>query len=236
MSKFMVTLLTVALAGLLTIPALAADKETLPDITMAILDACELESVAYDWDFSISDHGFTTAICDDGLPVWAWGAETTIPDAPANVWATVLNGNYPNFAGDSLISPVFTVTPDAHLMEVWHYVHIENNWDGGNVKVNGELLLPTNGYTNVLNAAAVCVGGQEGYSGMGFSGPSQEWLQQCFDLSAYMGQEIQLQFDFGSDGSVMYPGWYLGYVKVGTDEGTVDTDSQTWSEIKGIFR
>jgi hypothetical protein len=236
MNKLMRTVLTVAVACLLAAPA-AAEKETYPDVTTAILEApCAFEYVAYDWDFAVSDQGFTTAACgEENLPVWEWGQETIIPDAPANVWATVLNGNYPNFAGHSLIAPVFVVTPDAHLMEVWQYVHIETNWDGGNVKANGEIIFPIAGYTHTMNSAARCVGGQPGWSGLGFSGPSQVWLQQCFDLTEFMGQEIELQFDFGSDGSVMYPGWYLGYVKVGTNE-VIATDGQSWSEIKGIFR
>ncbi len=227
------TPLLVAIACLLCPSAEA--KDNYDEAIRVDAHPCGLVSVAYDWDFSVSDHGFTTAICAGGLPVWQWGAENVIPNAPANVWATVLNGNYPNLAGESLIAPAFTVTPDAFLLEVWHYVHIETNWDGGNVKVNGQIAYPVGGYTHTMNSAPVCVGGQPGWSGFGWEGPSQVWLQQCFDLSDYMGQEIVVQFDFGTDGSVMYPGWYLGYVKVGSDEVT-PSDSPTWGEIKSVFR
>lgn len=243
MKKRLLTLLALPAAILLVLPAIAVQKEHYPDVTVEYRDSCELVSVEYDWDFAVSDQGFTTTSCDPqgGEPVWQWGAETVIPDAPANVWATILNGNYPNNAGDGLVSPSFVVTPDAHLMEVFHYVHIESNYDGGNVKVGGEVIHPTNEYTHpIINESesfyAFCVDGQPGYSGNGFNGPSQEWLVQCFDLSEFMGQEIQLQFDFGSDSSVIYPGWYLGYVKVGTDEGVIATEAQSWSGIKGIFR
>lgn len=227
--------LTVALVCLIAAPAWAEGKEDFDEATPAVRVACGLESVAYDWDFSVSDHGFTTMICGGGLPVWAWGAEMVIPNAPANVWGTVLNGNYPNLAGDSLISPEFTVTADAFLVEVWHYVHIETNWDGGNVKVNGQLIHPIGGYTHTMNSGPVCVANQPGWSGLGASGPSQVWLQQCFDLTPFMGQSIHLQFDFGTDSSVMYPGWYLGYVKVGSDAPT-PSDSPSWGEIKSVFR
>lgn len=235
-------LLALMIVCLIAVPALA-EKTPYPDVIVQNRAACELQSIAHDWDFSLSNHGFTTVSCDGqgGAPVWAWGVETVVPGAPANVWATVLNGNYPNNAGQGLVSPLFFVTPDAFLMEVYHYVHMENNYDGGNVKVNGQVVDPTNGYTHPIISEstsfyAFCVDGQPGYSGNGFNGPSQVWLVQCFDLSAFMGQEIQVQFDFGSDSSVAYPGWYLGYVKVGSDDGPVANEGRTWSGIKGVFR
>lgn len=243
MNRRLLTLLAVAAVAVLVLPAIAGEKERYPDVTVESRDSCELAAVAYDWDFAVSDHGFTTTTCDPqgGAAVWQWGQETVIPDAPANVWATVLNGSYPNNAGEGLVSPPFTVTPDAHLLEIFHYVHMENNFDGGNVKVGGEVIHPTNGYTHpIINESAsfyaYCVDEQPGYSGNGFNGPSQVWLVQCFDLSAFMGQDIRLQIDFGSDSSVVYPGWYIGSIKIGTDEGSVATDAHNWSEIKGIFR
>jgi bacillopeptidase F len=227
-------LLTLALGGLLLAPALAGDKEDdlAVDVTRV---SCGLQSVMYDWDFNVSSHGFAATTCGGGLSVWAWGAESTIPDSPGNLWATVLNGNYPNLAGDSLMSPTFTVTPDAYLLEILNYVHIESNYDGGNLKVNGQIIAPIGGYTHTMNTSPICVASQAGFSGNGYQGPSQVWLTQCFDLSAYMGQDVELQFDFGSDSSVMYPGWYLAYVKIGTDTVIANEDN-TWTQIKGIFR
>ncbi|MDD5719489.1 MAG: hypothetical protein PHQ53_07370 [Candidatus Krumholzibacteria bacterium] len=234
-------LLTFSLICLFAMPALA-DKEVYPDVASPTRDACELESVMFNWDFSEANHGFTPVVCDatGGAPSWAWGA-TDIAGAPAAVWGTVLVGNYPNNAGEGLLSPVFAVTPDSYLMEIYHYVHVENNFDGGNVKVDDQVILPINGYTHPIISEstsyyAFCVDGQPGYSGNGYNGPSQVWLVQCFDLSAFMGQEIQVRFDFGSDSSVAYPGWYLGYVKIGTDDGTVAMENETWTQIKGIFR
>lgn len=235
--------ITLALTCLLALTAMAADKEAYPDVSVLGRDSCNLLAVEHDWDFSVSDHGFTTMPCDatGGLPVWQWGSETVVPDAPANVWATVLNGNYLNNSGEGLVSPAFYVTPDAFLMEIYNYVHMENNFDGGNVKVGGQVIQPTNEYTHPIISEsasfyAYCVDGQPGYSGNGWNGPSQVWLVQCFDLSDFMGQEIQVQFDFGSDSSVVYPGWYLGYVKIGSDQDPVGSEDQTLSGVKSIFR
>jgi hypothetical protein len=234
-------LLTFSLICLFAMPALA-DKEVYPDVASPTRDACELESVMFNWDFDGANHGFTPVVCDatGGLPVWAWGA-SSIAGAPGNVWGTVLQGNYPNNSGEGLLSPAFAVTPDSYLMEILHYVQTENTYDGCNVKVDDQVILPTNGYPlAAINPStsfyAYCVDNQPGYAGNSASGPSQNWVVQCFDLSAFMGQEIQVRFDFGSDSSVAYPGWYLSYVKVGTDEGTIATQDETWSQIKGIFR
>jgi bacillopeptidase F len=152
----------------------------------------------------------------------------------------VLAGNYPNNAGEGLVSPAFFVTPDSDYMEILHYVHVESNFDGCNVSVNGTVIPPTNGYTHTISTStsyyAYCVNGEPGWSGTGFSGPAQVWLQQCFDLSAFTGQEIQVEFDFGSDSSVSYPGWYLAYVKVGSLEPPIPNDEGTWGRLKSLYR
>jgi hypothetical protein len=202
---------------------------------------CNLASVCYDWDFAVSDHGFTTTTCDPtgGAPVWAYGAEASVPGAPGNVWATVLNGNYPNDSGEGLVSPPIVVGPDCYLMEVLHHVHIESNFDGANVTVNDTVIPPTDGYPATISTStsfyAFCVDNEEGFTGNGFSGPSEDWVTRCFDLSAYMGQTIRATFDFGSDSSVTYPGWYLAYVKIGSDQA-VPVESSTWGGIKDLYR
>jgi len=178
----------------------------------------------HDWDFAVSDQGFTTATCDDtgGVAVWAWGA-CTVAGAPGNVWGTVLAGNYPQHAGQRLLSPPFAVTAETDTMEVLGYVHTETRFDGGNVKVNGTVLEPTVPYPDTISANPVyhafCVDNQRGFTGNSGSGPSLNWAVRRFDLSAYTGQTIQVEFHFGSDSSVAYPGWYLGYVRVGGGAG-----------------
>ncbi len=59
----------------------------------------------------------------------------------------------------------------------------------------------------------------------GFTDYDNPWEEQCFDLSAFDGQTIQVEFDFGSDSSVTYPGWYLAYVRIGDPEIPVDLQS-----------
>jgi bacillopeptidase F len=206
----------------------AQDKP--PQAPMALLspDPCNLVYTAHDWDFAVSDQGFTTTGCDDGgEPVWAWGT-STIAGAPGTVWGTVLAGNYPNNSGEGLLTPPFDVTAITDKMEILSYLQTETNFDGCNVKVNDTLLQPSQTYNATISTStsyyAYCVDGQPGWTGSS-STPSQDWVQQCFDLSAYVGQTIQVRFDFGSDSSVSYPGWYLGYVRIGDDEIPVELQS-----------
>lgn len=207
-------------------------QEKPPQQPSAILNPvpCNLLTVAHDWDFAVSDQGFTTTTCDatGGAPVWAWGT-STVAGAPGTVWGTVLAGNYPSNAGEGLLSPPFDVTATTDKMEILSYLHTETNFDGANVKVNDTLLQPNPVYDATISTStsyyAYCVNDQSGWTGNSSTGPSQAWVQQCFDLSAYVGQTIQVRFDFGSDSSVTYPGWYLGYVRIGDDVIPVELQS-----------
>jgi hypothetical protein len=70
---------------------------------------------------------------------------------------------------------------------------------------------------------------------MGFTGTDSGWLTSCFDLSAYIGQDVTLTFEFGSDDTIVEAGWYLGAVRVGNDQA-VPTEARSLGEIKGLFR
>lgn len=207
--------------GIVVIAGVTAAQDKPVDVHVSSLGRvpCNLVYVAHDWDFAVSDHGFTTTTCDTGgAPVWAHGAygpEVTSdpPTGPQDVWGTVLGANYPNNSGEGLVSPAFDVTPTSDTMEILHYVAIETLWDGGNVSVGGTVVPPIGGYPALLNDAAWCV-----YDEEGFTDYDNPWEEQCFDLSAFNGQTIQVEFDFGSDSSVTYPGWYLAYVKIGDPE------------------
>jgi len=224
----------VALCILLALPALA-DKPHHETSAPSSRVPCGLTSVVHDWDFAVSDHGFTTASCDDqGAFMWEHGATSYIPDAPGNVWGTVLEGNYPIEGGEALVSPTFTVEATTYLFEIFHYYDAENLWDGGNVKVNGQSVAPLVGYPGMISVPgdwyAWCVDFQ-----MGFTGTDSGWLTSCFDLSAFIGQEVTVTFEFGSDDAYVEAGWYIASMRVGSDQG-VPTEKKSFSEIKGTFK
>ena len=202
---------------LLVIAAIAlAEKPRIEIQTQPPKESCNLSAVAYDWDFSTGGHGFTTSMCDtDGYPVWQYGDTGIIPDTPPMVWGTVLDTGYPTDAGEALISPIWTVGADSYLLEVTHYFDIESAYDGGNVKINGQVVEPTGGYPGTISENtsyyAWCVDEEPG-----FTGNDATWRTDCFDISPWWGEDVSVQFEFGSDSSVQYPGWYLASVRIGS--------------------
>jgi hypothetical protein len=228
--RFLITtLITLALAS-----GAIAEKPVFEDNPTPVRIDCPFDVVMYDWDFGVSNQGFTHETCDatGGVAAWEWGNETHF----GNCWGTVLAGNYPNSAGDALVSPSFLVTDGTSLMQVSHLIDVENNYDGGNVVINDAVVAPMEGYTvPIINTStayyAFCVDGDPGWTGR-----DQTWTlhNTCFDLSPYIGQTISVKFQFGSDSSVAYSGWYIKQIKVGGD--TVATEQKTWSTIKSLYR
>jgi len=215
-----------------------AEKPVIPsgDWTPARI-ACPFEVVTYDWDFAQGDQGFTTSVCDDtgGAPVWAHGTDANFP---ATVWGTVLNGDYISDAGEALVSPEFMVDTSTNLVQVTHFFEFENSYDGGNLMVNGTVVAPMDGYnddelSDSVNYYAFCVDGQPGLTDDPLV--PYEMITSCFDLSAFEGETVSLEFQFGSDSSVTYLGWYLGGVKVGGTEPVGTTDA-SWDAMKALYR
>jgi hypothetical protein len=231
MKKLLVMLSLVGLTGVAL-----AEKPVFDEPTQPVDIQCDLTCVVYDWDFALGDHGFTTAACDTGgVPTWEYGATTYIPGAPGNVWATVLNDDYASNSGEGLVSPTFFVDESTSLMEIYHYWDIETNYDGCNVTVNGNVIHPMMSYSvaqlsTSTSYYAYCVDLEPGWTGH-----EEVWTHSCFDLSQFATHDIEVEFDFGSDRSVTYPGWYIAYVKIGSSNGSpVEVD--TWGMIKGMFR
>lgn len=233
-------ILALTLTALLVAPALA-EKPLIDQPTNDNRVACDLLTVCWMWDGT-----FTAEACDsDGLPVWEYGVATGIPgvdcdgNAIENVLGTVLAGDYPNDAGERAILGSFEVTGSCYLLEMCHYYDTENSYDGCNVEVMDAsggytVVSPMGGYPDDLisdstNYYAWCVDNQPGFT----DGPTAGFVKDCFDLTAYMGQEVTVAVKFGSDSSVQYPGWYIASVVAGGL--TTPTDDNTWSTIKSLF-
>lgn len=232
------TLLTF-LCVLVLASAAAAEKPVIenPDPVTTRVD-CPFDVVTYDWNFNDGDYGFTTDVCDPtgGEPVWAYGTETNLPGY--TVWGTVLDGNYPSNSGEALVSPMFTVGTATQYVQIVHYYDTEFSYDGLNLVVNGDVVAPMDGYdddelSDSTTYYAFCVDGQPGFSGHDLD----DWMliTSCFDLSAYLGLDVDLRFQFGSDSSVQYPGWYLASVQVGGFDD-VATEPHTWSSLRTLYR
>ena len=205
-------------------------------------ESCSMQNVCIELDLS----QFIPQQCDaEYTPVWEYGPDSTIPQQDCygneigNVLGTVLNGNYPNDSGERVAmaeSQWFDVTESCYLMEVCHYYDIETSYDGGNIEVNGVVAEPVGGYpddqiSDSDSYYAWCVNNEPGFTGH----DPTTFVTDCFDLTPWMGQSVQIAFVFGSDSSVNYPGWYIASVRVGSDV-PVPADGSTWGKIKTRYR
>jgi hypothetical protein len=179
---------------------------------------CVMDIVSIDWNFDSGDHGFGEVDCDDGGGlVWEYGWSTHIPSF-GSTWGTILNSDYPNNSGAGLVSPSFTVTDSTKIVEILHYFDTEYGWDGCNVSLgvwpNSTIIHPVAGYTIQQISQdpghyAFCVDNEPGWTG------ASGWRIDCFDLSPYVGQTVNLELDFGSDDSYVSAGWYISRIRVG---------------------
>jgi len=199
-----------------------------------------LEGYAYWNDFETNNGGL---INSDN--VWEWGAFTSGPmagNSGSNGWATGIGGAYPVGANTMLDTPApFLVEEPNAMLEFWHWYNIETSWDGGNVKISTDgggswsVIVPLTGYTGVANTANP-LNGEEIFTGTG----QMFWELAQFDLGPYVGQSVMFRWNFGSDGSVTYDGWYIDDVSIsgcsspeqGWIEGTV-TEFGSGNPIEG---
>lgn len=153
-------------------------------------------------DMEGQDPGWSTGGTPEGL--WERGTPTSGPGAAhsgANVWATNLEGNYPNNANAWLMTPAIDLTDHDHaLLKFAHWYSLERNWDFGRVEVS------TDGGQTWTELAR--------YTSPGTGGSPVGWEQPTISLDAYAGRVIRLRFRLTSDGSVQYPGWYIDDVLV----------------------
>jgi len=176
---------------------------------------------------------------------WQWGVPTSGPNAAhsgAKLWATILGGNYTNGPLlSTLISPPLGLNDNASLT-LWHWYNTESGFDGGNVKISTDdgatwqIIYPVDGYDGLLSTDYQNpIGGEQAFYGM-----SNGWLLETFNLSDFAGSSAQIKFDFGSDTSINYSGWYIDdfivYGGGGTEPGWVSgvvTSLDTGLPIQG---
>jgi len=197
----------------------AFDPEPVTNLMSTSLD----EEVALSWtepgtstfvvftSFEGTNGGFT------GSSGFERGAPIVGPSSAgsgADCWATNLSGDYDNNAFATLTSPSYNLTGLTNpMMQINHWYNIENYWDGGNVKISSDngstwtILTPVDGYVDsAIYDGNSGIPGEPGYTG---TSTGNFWHTVQFDLSTYGSSTVLFRFDFGSDGSVTYEGWYI---------------------------
>ncbi len=180
-----------------------------------------------------------------------WGAEyLRVPagDAPQRyrlsfkgqpavslVPATAHSGSYmwwSNRADDSnsRLTRTFDLTNlSAATLEFWTWYHIEEGWDYAYVSVS------TDGaaWTPLSTARTTTDNPHDNAYGPGYSGQSGGWVQESVDLTPYVGQPVQVRFEYITDDAVTQPGMIIDDVSVpelGYTEDFEDGDSGWLSE------
>jgi hypothetical protein len=179
----------------------------------------------FDEDFEIDKGGFIPL---DTL--WQWGVPGYGADkaySDQKLWGTALQGSYPVKTDAKLVTP-FLILPEADnlILSFWHWMEAETDmvfpeyaYDGGIVELSSDngiswtQIYPKQGYSHKISEFAEFSPfppGTSVYSGQ------HDWKEAVFDLDAYKGMTVQIQFYFGSDDDNDYPyaGWYLDNVAI----------------------
>jgi len=152
-------------------------------------------------DFESNDGDF---ISETG---WEWGIPAQVgPYSGVKVWATNLNGNYPNLIDYVLVTPEYTLESSC-ILTFRHIYGMENNYDGGNVSIsvdngnNWTVITPLGGYpsNNIVSLN----------SQPGFTGSISSWQTVQFNLSQYEYQTVRFRFRMTSDSSTTGIGWFI---------------------------
>ncbi len=169
------------------------------------------------YDFEQNDGGFT--VNNSPSPGWEWGTSSySGAHSGANVWGTVLGGNYANNATYDLISPQSYPIVSGSYLTFWHRYNFEfyttpSYYDGGIVQISTDdgatwaTITPVGGYPCTSTSSL-------GYIQM-YGGEQLDWTQASFDLSAYIGEMVRFKWRLMSEGSVNREGWFVDDVFIG---------------------
>lgn len=192
----------------------------------------EIQSNVYATDFETDTGGFNQT---GSHTLWAWGRPASGPYAAHSgnkLWATVLGGNYGNYANERLDSPWITVPSTSNAkLAFWHWFSTESYWDGGNVKwsVDGTNWYVLGSYLNPYNEDAMSLENLGCPGEPGFSSNSGGWKYVVMNLSAITSPTFKIRFHFGSDPEVSsYPGWYIDDVRVYTFSVEQEYNDEDW--------
>ncbi len=215
------------------------------ECTCPVPACCPFDNTIYEVDFNLDDGGHWLLPCG-GAPVWEWGLSTN-PDVPdiacdgvpvTNILGTIIPGDYLPDGGEIAAVGPFFIDQYCTCLELCHFYDTEATYDGCNLKVSIDggatwtILTPSRGYDQALNTYNPCIPGEQAFSG---HQNNTAFLRDCFGLNDYIGMEIIVGFFWGSDGSVNYPGWYIKWIKIGSDDSSPVEDS-SWGSIKAMYR
>jgi PKD repeat protein/subtilisin family serine protease len=155
----------------------------------------------YTQRFEDTDGGFVASGWNSS---WEWGVPTSGPGAAhsgVNAWATNLDGSYLNSEDSTLSSPDIDLSAYAGqglLLSWYQWLQTESYFDYGEVQVSND---GGASWSQVYGWVAGNV--------------DLEWMEHHVWLDAsYAVYNFRVRFHLQTDGSVVYPGWYIDDVVI----------------------
>ncbi|MDC3425170.1 immune inhibitor A [Aquibacillus sp. 3ASR75-11] len=140
-----------------------------------------------------------------------------LPDKQ-NVVNEPFSGDYEYFSGsgnnldNSMITTVDLTNASSAQLNFKTWYDIETGWDYASVKVNGE---------SIEGNITTTDDPYKQNPGNGITGSSNGWKDATFDLSAYAGETVELEFNYWTDGAAVLPGFYVDDISVVADGAEV---------------
>ncbi|MDW8069660.1 MAG: S8 family serine peptidase, partial [Anaerolineae bacterium] len=170
------------------------------------VDPTTCSAPGYEWitfysqDFEASNGGFTTYGSNS---TWEWGTPTTGPRSAhsgTNVWATNLDGDYNNNENSYLESPNIDLSAlvGPFVFSWWQWLRTEAYFDYADVQVSNDGGVT---WTTVYGPVSGNI--------------DSNWRQRTVSLGPeYAVSNFRVRFHLYTDGSVIYPGWYVDDVEI----------------------
>ncbi len=205
--------------------------------------------VIYFEDFEDDNGGYSSG----GTSTWQWGIPTYY-DGPSSAhsgskcWGTNLNGEYPDSCNGYVDTGQISLpTGSPAELTIWNWYKIESvsydtAWDGADVEISvnsgpWNQITPIEGYDDAIYGSSNAAF-SEGTPV--FSHNSGGWQQKTFDLTSYAGQNVNIRFRLGTDGSVTEPGYYVDDIQIQTlyestpvytSSTTLDINSEEYVDV-----
>ncbi len=165
------------------------------------------------WDFEENDGGFEVTL------TWEWGIDEIVGShSGEKVWGTALNENTPGNSYGEIVTPEVRILSDDTILSFWHWYHMEENYDGGNVKISTDagatwsVITPLGGYPeNAISHSSNTMPDEPAYNGA-----CTDWIPATFELGEFLGETARFKFQFGCDLTSNYEGWFIDDVYIGS--------------------
>lgn len=167
----------------------------------------ELPSL-YSSDFEDDNGGLVSGLVSGTENPWQWGIPTTGPmeaKSGVNLWATNLSGPYENNTDAYIEIPELEIPSDKEaILTFKHWFDFEYD-DETEIMVDYAQVLISTDDVNWFNITPI-----PGRYGTRL----RDWQDEKIILSGYSGETVKIRFQFHSNGSTTYDGWYIDDITV----------------------